>query len=272
MELTIHQDASPEVLPAMKRAKMLLAFGFFILFLVLVFTDYLSFSLEVKFGIPLLDSFYYISLIRILSLGLLVAGFLQFCYVGNGTYRLVGIILSIPYIKAILITLYSVYRFVLCKNFEPFSPNYEFYLTYLDDSLSTAIFGLGISLLWLSCNDGIKKILATMGCVYLIGVGYGFMSHCISSYETYSSPLSYILELEDSGCVYKNEIHFFWCIYNIICLFLWWKFCGTANPVKDNPEISLADGLTSKPFIALVLCTVVLIAVLHVLSTSILTQ
>lgn len=260
MEYTLQDNTQPAILPAMKKARLLIttalllqilrwiAFGFF-QFRIL---EYLNWNYQ-TYGNIVFISMVLIALLKII-------GFSQFYFTGYKLFRIAAISMA-------------VWETI------PFFINYMLYLlfgsAYYNTTPSVSLiyqlfFIFGLSALWIADNGTARKILLTLATITMFSFGYNLMSHNLESYLEYSNPLAYFLQaFHDNGTSY-TQVHIIYILIYIAELILWWRFCSTATPDADRTETGFVQILTSRFFISYIICGIIMMLTLNFLSHQIL--
>lgn len=258
MEYTLQDNTQPAILPAMKKARLLIttalllqilswiAFGFF-QFRIL---EYLNWNHQTYGNL--------VAIPNILINLLFIVGFIQFCFTRNRLYRVAGIIVTVGYIipfplQAILAEFFSIYH----------TPYTSF--------IYQLFFIFGLSALWIADNGTARKILLTLATITMFSFGYNLMSHNLESYLEYSNPLAYFLQaFHDNGGTSYTQVHIIYILIYIAELILWWRFCSTATSDADRTETGFVQILTSRFFISYIICGIIMMLTLNFLSHQIL--
>ena len=259
MEYTLQDNTQPAILPAMKKARLLITAG-----IILQIIFWLVFNL---FGFTILENLNWdfqtygniVFICTVLIALLKIIGFSQFYFTGYKLFRIAAISMA-------------VWEMI------PFFINYMLYLlfgsaynTTPSASLIYQLFILfGLSALWLASDNYGRMILTTLAAIYLFSLGYDIVSADLQSFSSNSNPLVYVASRSHDAGFSQRHVHIVALLIIIAQLLLWWRFCTSATPDADRNEAGFTKVLISRPFISYIICGIIMMLTLNFLSHQIL--
>lgn len=258
MDYLLQDNTTQTMLPSMKRARLLITMALFVEFVQSLVFGLFQFKLlaalnwnHATLGIISASISFLINIITI-------AGYIQFCFTGNKIFRTAGIMLSLCPVTNYLLYFLSP---LLFGHNQPL---------YLYTSIPLIIEIIGLSMLWLSVNEHGQKIIITIFSVLLVSIGYNLMSTSIFNFAEYSNPLAYFICEYHDNCTSYTEYHFINSLILLTLIVSWWQFCSKATIIHNKESEGLVHCIISRPFIAFVICWVMMYGVLNFFSKIIL--
>lgn len=263
MDITIQYNNYNVLSPEMKRARLLIVLALAVYFIMTLITG--AFNLEILSALGWNHQMYLniCSFGFILSKVILLAGYIQFYIIGKKTnssaYRMAGIILSIGILLDIVLW------------YVRLSFDYDNYVLvkFISSFIPMLIFVLGISMLWLASYESERKFINCIVSVSLFIIGYNLLSEHIF-FRDLSNPLVFSRTVFHEGTTTYTQFPIMNCIFPIIQIYLWWKFCSNAIQDPSHTNSDVVQGLLSRPFIAFIICSAVLYFAIGSLSNLIL--
>jgi len=250
MEFAIEYKNVAPLLPAMRRARWLFLMAWTISALMP-----LAHLINFYYGGKTSDLTYFTVISWIVPLVgiMIIAGYLQLCFVGNKAFRAAGIILVLG----------DIVSWLSNSVFGPVLPlEMKFIISFF--------FGLGIAILWLASEPSEKKILRSIVALNLAFVGYNLMSGNIFEFENYSNPFTTFMHKASENGVTYSELHIAHVILSGTYAVLWWLFCSHSIQRKEVGGNVIIRGILSRTFIAYMLCWVLIYISLSLFSNMIL--